>query len=110
MQRKALATAVFATFLLPITAVHAQLEEVVVTAQKREQSLQDVPSSITAIGGDRIQDAAINSFNDLDSYPKHDTRTKKAACSRTSLWGMFIIICPAGRSRSMTTPGLRWSR
>jgi len=29
-------------------------EEIVVTAQKREQSLQDVPISITAIGGDKV--------------------------------------------------------
>lgn len=30
------------------------LEEIVVTAQKREQSLQDVPISVTAISGDRV--------------------------------------------------------
>lgn len=30
------------------------LEEIVVTAQKREQSLQDVPISITAVSGDRL--------------------------------------------------------
>jgi len=30
------------------------LEEIVVTAQKREQSIQDVPISITAVSGDRL--------------------------------------------------------
>ncbi|WP_281302304.1 MULTISPECIES: TonB-dependent receptor [unclassified Iodidimonas] len=30
------------------------LEEIVVTAQKREQSLQDVPSSVAAIGGEKL--------------------------------------------------------
>ena len=34
--------------LLPATAAHAQLEEIVVTARQREESLQDVPASITA--------------------------------------------------------------
>ena len=33
------------------------LEEVVVTAQKRTESLQDVPISVTAISGELIQDA-----------------------------------------------------
>lgn len=90
MQRKALATAVFATFLLPITAVHAQLEEVVVTAQKREQSLQDVPISITAIGGDRIQDAAINSFNDLDSYVPNFGVSENAIATSISMRGISV--------------------
>lgn len=50
-----LALAVAAVLAVPATA-HAQaaLEEVVVTAQKREQRIQDVPISITAIGGDEL--------------------------------------------------------
>lgn len=36
-------------------AYSAQLEEVIVTAQKRAESLQDVPISMTAISGDKIQ-------------------------------------------------------
>ena len=34
------------------------LEEIVVTAQKRAQSLQDVPISVTALSGDKIKDFA----------------------------------------------------
>ena len=41
------------------------LEEITVTAQKREQSLKDVPISVSAIGGDYIQDASIDSLADL---------------------------------------------
>ncbi|WP_381514011.1 TonB-dependent receptor [Sphingorhabdus buctiana] len=33
------------------------IEEIVVTAQKREQSLQDVPMSISAVGADTLRDA-----------------------------------------------------
>jgi len=33
----------------------AQLEEVIVTAQKREESLQDVPLSVSAISGDMVR-------------------------------------------------------
>jgi len=45
----------------------AQLEEVVVTAQKREERIIDVPISIIAVGGDELQRRQINTFNDLMS-------------------------------------------
>ena len=45
-----------------------QLEEVIVTAQKRVESLQDVPISVTAISGELIQDASIRSFSELSAY------------------------------------------
>jgi outer membrane receptor protein involved in Fe transport len=41
------------------------LEEVVVTAQKREESLQDVPLSVEAIAGDKLTDAGILRMDDL---------------------------------------------
>lgn len=47
------------------TAGAAELEEVVVTAQKREQSLQDVSAAVTAIGIERLQDAHVNNLEDL---------------------------------------------
>jgi iron complex outermembrane receptor protein len=42
-----------------------KLEEVVVTAQKREERLQDVPIAITAITADQIADRDINNIGDL---------------------------------------------
>ena len=44
---------------LSVTAFGQALEEVVVTAQKRTESLQDVPISVTAISGELIQDSNI---------------------------------------------------
>jgi len=41
------------------------LEEVVVTAQKREQNSIDVPISITAISGDKLTEAGIQNAQDL---------------------------------------------
>lgn len=41
------------------------LEEVVVTAQKREQDLQDVPISISVLGGDVMQQASVAKVTDL---------------------------------------------
>lgn len=52
------------------TGVHAEsigLEEIVVTAQKREQNLQDVPVSVSAFTGDQLKEAVIKDVYDLQS-------------------------------------------
>ena len=43
----------------------AGLEEVIVTAQKRSESLRDVPISITAVTGEQLAKQGINSTDDL---------------------------------------------
>jgi iron complex outermembrane receptor protein len=49
-------------------SVHsATLEEITVTAQKRAQNLQDVPISMTALDGERMNEAGITSFSDLST-------------------------------------------
>jgi iron complex outermembrane receptor protein len=50
---------------IPLVASGAVLEEIVVTAQKREQTLQDVSASVTAIGMDRLQASNIDNLEDL---------------------------------------------
>ena len=50
--------------LVPVAAA-AVLEEVVVTAQKREQSLQDVSAAVTALSAERLETAHINNIEDL---------------------------------------------
>jgi len=49
-------------------ATTTQLEEVVVTSQKREQSAQDTPISVTVLSGDAIQYLGIESSNDIADY------------------------------------------
>tara|TARA_B100000446_G_scaffold54908_2_gene51125 strand:- start:12332 stop:14632 length:2301 start_codon:yes stop_codon:yes gene_type:complete len=44
------------------------LEEVVVTAQKRVQSLQDVPISVAAMTGDKLQEAGVPSLENFSAY------------------------------------------
>ncbi|HEY3695803.1 TonB-dependent receptor [Phenylobacterium sp.] len=51
-------------------ATHAQdqtptVDEIIVTAQKREQSLQDVPIVVTAVAGKLAQDAGVHDIKDL---------------------------------------------
>ncbi len=42
-----------------------QLEEIVVTAQKREQNLQDVPMAVSAFSGSTLQNAGVGDIEDL---------------------------------------------
>lgn len=44
-----------------------QLQEIIVTAQKREQSLQDVPIAVTAVTEEALQANRIYTVNDLSS-------------------------------------------
>jgi len=44
------------------------LDEIIVTAQKRVQTLQDVPISVTVVGGDKLVEAAIMNLDDLAPY------------------------------------------
>lgn len=65
LPRTTLAAAVAAMALsLPMTAF-AQLEEVIVTAQKRSESLQDVPISIDAFSGDELQELGVQSAHEI---------------------------------------------
>ena len=46
----------------------AQLEEIIVTAQRREQSLQDVPISVTAVTGQSILEMGFSDIDDLANF------------------------------------------
>ncbi|MBK7249470.1 MAG: TonB-dependent receptor [Gammaproteobacteria bacterium] len=46
-------------------AVSSELAEVIVTAQKREQSLQDVPIFVSVVSGDQLDAANIMNFSEL---------------------------------------------
>ena len=46
----------------------AQLEEIVVTATKRTQNLQDVPIAIQVLDTQRLEELGIKSFDDYVAY------------------------------------------
>jgi iron complex outermembrane recepter protein len=50
---------------VPIAAHAQQIEEVIVTATKREQSLQDVSAAVTAVDAGRLENAKVNNLEDL---------------------------------------------
>ena len=51
-----------------VEAPPAALEEVVVTAQKRSENIQDVPGSITALSGEALADRQIKDITDLQTH------------------------------------------
>jgi iron complex outermembrane receptor protein len=51
-----------------IAAETTTLEEVVVTAQKREENLQRVPMNVQAITNQKLQDLHLNNFTDFQLY------------------------------------------
>jgi iron complex outermembrane receptor protein len=50
------------------TAENAGLEEIVVTAQKRVENLQDVPISIQALGTAKLEELHVTNFDDYAKY------------------------------------------
>jgi len=68
-RRIALAPALLATTaLVGIPRAHAQIETVVVTAEKRTEDLQKVAFSITALGQEKLTQLDIHNFNDYVAY------------------------------------------
>ena len=58
-------TPIAAAIMLACPALMAQqLEEVIVTAQKRTENLQDVPISIQALGTEQLEELQVNNFRD----------------------------------------------
>ena len=64
-QKSCLALAVASVFASGIA--QAAIDEIIVTANKREQTLQDIPVSVTVTTGDTISKAAIQDIIDLQS-------------------------------------------
>jgi len=69
MRSKIVISSLFFTLLTTVCAALAesdlQIEEIVVTAQKREQSIQDVPVSVTAISADTIDSLGLQTTSDI---------------------------------------------
>ncbi len=71
-------TPIAAAIMAAVTQVHAAdtsnaaatggLQEIVVTAEKRTENLQDVPISITALGTQKLQDLGVQNFDDYVKY------------------------------------------
>lgn len=72
--------AVAASLASPVVYSQMVLEEIVVTARKRSESIQDVPVSVTAIEKE-LKESTVRRLEDIQNFAAH-----KALCSeRTPL-------------------------
>ena len=98
-----------------------RIEEITVTAQKRAESLQDVPISIAAIAGARIEEFGFNEFRDIDRLIPNLKISASAASDSISIRGigsgagnltfeqsvgLFVDGIYAGRSHQYQNPFL----
>jgi len=60
--------------------------DIVVTAQKRTEKLQDVPISIVAIGSDRLQASKIDSVSDLGKVAPGFTTARSTQATNTKMY------------------------
>jgi outer membrane receptor protein involved in Fe transport len=70
------------------SGANAILEEVTVTARKREESLQDVPIAITAFDGDFINEAYILDFEQLTAMVPNVTVGRNVAMTNIFIRGI----------------------
>ena len=61
-----------------------EVGEIIVTAQKREQNLQDVPIVVTAIGQQALQDAGVRDIKDLQTLTPGLSVTSSTSEAQTS--------------------------
>jgi iron complex outermembrane recepter protein len=90
------------------------IEEVVVTAQKREEVLQNVPASISVLSGVQVENLSLNSLSDFATYvpgfainsggtpglARLTLRGIQTGGGGAPLVGMYIDDAPVGSSRS----------
>lgn len=65
------------------------VEEIVVTARKREESLQDVPIAITAVTGDSIQARGIENLEDLSQTVPNLFVSENTTVDQIGIRGLF---------------------
>ncbi|MEM1090837.1 MAG: TonB-dependent receptor [Pseudomonadota bacterium] len=96
---------------LPAQAQDPMLEEIVVTAQKREQSLQDVPISVNVVTGRKMEDVGLKKIDDLQNYVPNLTMSETGIGNNIYIRGIGSGINPGfEQSSSMFVDGVHYGR
>ena len=79
----------YAADAAPEAAKSSTVQEVIVTAQKREESLLDIPQSVTAISGDALSLRRASTFEDyVTSVPGMNLVASQPGSTRLVLRGL----------------------
>lgn len=101
-----------------------QLDDIIVTAQKKQQSLQDVPISVDVVGGEALDRLSLSNFDELSGKIPNFSVRKSGSTSLISIRGigsggdrgfeqsvgMFIDGVFAGRDQQFAVPFFDLSR
>ncbi len=90
-----IAAAVSAGLTAGVQAQSLMLEEVVVTSQKRVETLADVPISVNVMGGEKIKQAGITNLNDLADFVPNLSMNQTAISTTITIRGVSSGVNPA---------------
>lgn len=89
-------------FLFAANPVFAQLDEIVVSAERREESLQDVPIAVTVFTGDMVESLKISDFNDMSfKIPGFSINTFSKSRNNPALRGGSSSLASAGSENAV---------
>ena len=88
MFNRAIYAAVTAALMAPGIGQANELEEIVVTAQKRAESLADVPISMTVVSGEQIQAKGVSTLEQLAYSIPNLKITQTALANRIAIRGI----------------------
>jgi iron complex outermembrane recepter protein len=81
----------------------ATIGEIVVTAQKREQNLQEVPLAISVLGGEKLQQLQVNDARDLSGLAPNVTVVTGTSSNNAAVISMRGITSPASETFGLDT-------
>ncbi len=79
---------IVAASMMPTINAAEKLDEILVTTQKREESLQDVPVSVSAMNYEKIESAGIQRFEDVAQYVPNFAITKDPIGDKINIRGI----------------------
>jgi iron complex outermembrane recepter protein len=107
-----LSLAIASTISFPALAAETPvLDEVVVTAQKRAQKLEDVPISLTAINGAKLEEAGITSIAGIADYTPSFNMTQTGIGTNIAIRGISSGVNQGfEQSAAMFVDGIHYGR
>ena len=85
--KRLISFAIALTFAITTTYA-AELEEIIVTATKKEESLQDVSVSVSVLSGEKIQEAGFHDFQGIAQYIPNFSVSENAISTIISMRGI----------------------